>query len=333
MDWDCSGIICSLDATEEVVKEAVKKKCNLIVAHHPVIFGGLKKINGKNYVEKAIITAIKKDIAIYAIHTNLDNVIDGVNGRIASILGLKNLSVLSSKNDTLKKLFTFVPVDKAEQVRKAIFAAGGGDIGNYSECSFNSEGVGTFKAGAGTDPYVGKQGLQHQEKEIKMEVVFPSFLEKNIINAMKAAHPYEEVAYDIVPLSNLHSGIGSGMVGELENAVDEKELLCRIKEVFHLSVIRHTAFLNKKIKKVAVCGGAGSFLISKVLAAGADAYITADIKYHEFFDANGRMLIADIGHYESEQFTIDLLKEILEQKFPTFAVLKTGVRTNPVYYF
>jgi dinuclear metal center YbgI/SA1388 family protein len=333
MDWDCSGIICSLDATEEVVKEAVKKKCNLIVAHHPVIFGGLKKINGKNYVEKAIITAIKNDIAIYAIHTNLDNVIDGVNGRIASILGLKNLSVLSSKNDTLKKLFTFVPVDKAEQVRKAIFAAGGGDIGNYSECSFNSEGVGTFKAGAGTDPYVGKQGLQHQEKEIKMEVVFPSFLEKNIINAMKAAHPYEEVAYDIVPLSNLHSGIGSGMVGELENAVDEKELLCRIKEVFHLSVIRHTAFLNKKIKKVAVCGGAGSFLISKVLAAGADAYITADIKYHEFFDANGRMLIADIGHYESEQFTIDLLKEILEQKFPTFAVLKTGVRTNPVYYF
>jgi hypothetical protein len=260
-------------------------------------------------------------------------VIYGVNGRIASILGLKNLSVLSSKNDTLKKLFTFVPVDKAEQVRKAIFAAGGGDIGNYSECSFNSEGVGTFKAGAGTDPYVGKQGLQHQEKEIKMEVVFPSFLEKNIINAMKAAHPYEEVAYDIVPLSNLHSGIGSGMVGELENAVDEKELLCRIKEVFHLSVIRHTAFLNKKIKKVAVCGGAGSFLISKVLAAGADAYITADIKYHEFFDANGRMLIADIGHYESEQFTIDLLKEILEQKFPTFAILKTGVRTNPVYYF
>jgi dinuclear metal center YbgI/SA1388 family protein len=333
MDWDCSGIICSLDATEEVVKEAVKKKCNLIVAHHPVIFGGLKKINGKNYVEKAIITAIKNDIAIFAIHTNLDNVIYGVNGRIASILGLKNLSVLSSKNDTLKKLFTFVPVDKAEQVRKAIFAAGGGDIGNYSECSFNSEGVGTFKAGAGTDPYVGKQGLQHQEKEIKMEVVFPSFLEKNIINAMKAAHPYEEVAYDIVPLSNLHSGIGSGMVGELENAVDEKELLCRIKEVFHLSVIRHTAFLNKKIKKVAVCGGAGSFLISKVLAAGADAYITADIKYHEFFDANGRMLIADIGHYESEQFTIDLLKEILEQKFPTFAVLKTGVRTNPVYYF
>jgi dinuclear metal center YbgI/SA1388 family protein len=333
MDWDCSGIICSLDATEEVVKEAVKKKCNLIVAHHPVIFGGLKKINGKNYVEKAIITAIKNDIAIFAIHTNLDNVIYGVNGRIASILGLKNLSVLSSKNDTLKKLFTFVPVDKAEQVRKAIFAAGGGDIRNYSECSFNSEGVGTFKAGAGTDPYVGKQGLQHQEKEIKMEVVFPSFLEKNIINAMKAAHPYEEVAYDIVPLSNLHSGIGSGMVGELENAVDEKELLCRIKEVFHLSVIRHTAFLNKKIKKVAVCGGAGSFLISKVLAAGADAYITADIKYHEFFDANGRMLIADIGHYESEQFTIDLLKEILEQKFPTFAVLKTGVRTNPVYYF
>ncbi len=333
MDWDCSGIICSLDATEEVIEEAIAKKCNLIVAHHPIIFGGLKKINGKNYVEKAVITAIKNDIAIYAIHTNLDNVVDGVNGRIASMLGLQNISVLSSKSDTLKKLVTFAPVDKAEQVRNAIFAAGGGHIGNYSECSFNTEGVGTFKAGSGTNPYVGEKGKQHQENEIRIEVIFPAFIEKSILNAMKAAHSYEEVAYDIVPLSNIHSGIGSGMVGELENAVDETEFLSRIKDVFHLSVIRHTVLLNKRIKKVAVCGGAGSFLISKALAAGADTYVTADLKYHEFFDANGRMLIADIGHYESEQFTIDLLKEILEQKFPTFAVLKTGVRTNPVYYF
>lgn len=331
--WDCSGIICSLDATEEVVKEAIAKKCNLIVAHHPVIFGGLKKINGKNYVEKTIITAIKNDIAIYAIHTNLDNVITGVNGKIAQLLGLNNISVLAPKENSLKKLFTFAPVDKAEQVRNAIFAAGGGHIGNYSECSFNAEGTGTFKGGEGTDPYVGEVGKQHQEKEIKIEVIFPSFLESKLITAMRAAHPYEEVAYDVVQLSNTYKGIGSGVVGELATPEDEKKFLTRLKENFKTPVIRHTTFINKPIKKVAVCGGAGSFLISKALAANADIYITADMKYHEFFDANGQMLVADIGHYESEQFTTDLLREILEQKFPTFAVLKTGVTTNPVYYY
>lgn len=331
--WECSGIICSLDATEDVIKEAIAKKCNLVVAHHPIIFGGLKKINGKNYVEKTIITAIKNDIAIYAIHTNLDNVATGVNGRIAQLLGLKNTRVLSPKENSLKKLFTFAPNDKAEQVRNAIFAAGGGHIGNYSECSFNTEGSGTFKPGDGTDPYVGEAGKQHQEKETRIEAIFPSFLETAIITAMKAAHPYEEVAYDVIQLSNTYNEIGSGVVGELPASEDEKAFLGSLKEIFKVPVIRHTRFLNKPVKKVAVCGGAGSFLISKALAAGADVYVTADMKYHEFFDANDRMLIADIGHYESEQFTMDLLREILEQKFPTFAVLKTEVKTNPVNYF
>ena len=331
--WECSGIICSLDAIEEVVKEAISKKCNLVVAHHPIIFGGLKKINGKNYVEKAIIAAIKNDIAIYAIHTNIDNVIEGVNGKMANMLGLKNISILSPKENTLKKLFTFAPVDKAEEVRNAIFIAGGGHIGNYSECSFNADGTGTFKAGEGTNPFVGDIGKQHQEKETRIEVIFPSFLENKIVAAMKMAHPYEEVAYDIVPLSNTYQSIGSGVIGEWPDAIDEKQFLAKVKEVFHVPVIRHTVLLNKAIKRVALCGGAGSFLTSKALAAGVDAYITADIKYHEFFDANNKMLITDIGHYESEQFTIDLLKGILEQKFPTFAVLKTEVKTNPVHYF
>ena len=332
-NWECKGIICSLDATEDVVKEAILKKCNLVVAHHPIIFGGLKKINGKNYVEKTVITAIKNDIAIYAIHTNLDNIINGVNGKMASMLGLKNISILSQKENILKKLFTFAPIDKAEQIRNAIFAAGGGHIGNYSECSFNAEGTGTFKGGEGTDPYVGKVGEQHHEKEIKIEVIFPSWLERKIIAAMKSAHPYEEVAYDVVSLSNTHQHIGSGIIGELSTAVNEADFLTQLKKVFGLKIIRHTALLNKPIKKCALCGGAGSFLVSSALATGADIYITADMKYHEFFDANGRMLIADIGHYESEQFTIDLLKELLGQKFLTFAVLKTAVETNPVRYF
>jgi len=331
--WECTGIICSLDATEDVVKEAIAKNCNLIVAHHPIIFGGLKKINGKNYVEQTIIAAIKNDIAIYAIHTNLDNVIDGVSGKMAAMLGLKNISILSPKVGLLKKLFTFVPIDKAGPVRNAIFEAGGGHIGNYSECSFNGEGIGTFKASEGTNPYVGKVGERHAENELKVEVIFPAWLENKIIAAMKAAHPYEEVAYDVVALSNNHQLVGSGVVGELPEELEERDFLSKVKHVFNVPVIRHSPRLGKKIKKVALCGGAGSFLISKALAAGADAFVTADMKYHEFFDAEGRLLIADIGHYESEQFTISLLQEVLEQKFPTFAVLKTGVETNPVRYF
>ncbi|MGQ0738686.1 MAG: Nif3-like dinuclear metal center hexameric protein [Bacteroidota bacterium] len=331
--WECSGILCSLDATEEVIKEAVEKKCNLLVAHHPIIFDGLKKINGKNYVEKAVITAIRNDIAIYAIHTNLDNIGSGVNGRMAAMLGLENTSVLSPKENMLKKLFTFVPVKDAERVRSAIFNAGGGHIGNYSETSFNAEGIGTFKAGAGANPAVGELGKRHEEPEIKIETVFPAFAEYSIIAAMKAAHPYEEVAYDVVPLSNKHPDIGSGLLGHLPEAADEKFFLEKLKSVFGVPVIRHTAFVNHPIKTVALCGGAGSFLISKALAAGADAYITADIKYHEFFDANSMLLVCDVGHYESEQFTIDLLQEILQHKFPTFAVLKTEVKTNPVNYF
>lgn len=332
-DWTCTGIICSLDAIEEVMNEAIEKKCNLIVAHHPIIFSGLKKINGKNYVEKTIIKAIKNDIAIYAIHTNLDNVLNGVNGRIAAILGLKNTAPLSLKENTLKKLFTFAPADKAEEVRNAIFAAGGGFISNYSECSFNAEGVGTFKGNDDTNPYVGEPGIQHQEKEIKIEVILPSHLEKKVVAAMIKAHPYEEVAFDVIALSNRNPSAGSGIIGDLPESMSEDNFLQLLKAVFNVPVIRHTQKRGMQVKKVACCGGAGSFLISSALAAGADAYVTADIKYHEFFDANNRLLISDIGHYESEQYTINLLQEVLEQKFPTFAVLKTEVKTNPVHYF
>ncbi len=332
-NWNCTGITCSLDATEEVINEAIVNQCNLIVAHHPIIFKGLKKINGKDYIEKAIIKSIKNDVAIYAIHTNLDNVVKGVNGKIAQMIGLQNVTVLLPKESTLKKLFIFVPVDKAEKVRNAIFKAGGGQIGNYSECSFNAEGIGTFKANESTNPYVGEIGNQHKENEVKIEVIFPYWLEKDIVSAIKKAHPYEEVAYDLVTLSNKYTDVGSGLIGELPEPVNETNFLTQLKEIFNLQVVRHTALLRKPVKKIALCGGAGSFLVSTALAAGADVYITADMKYHEFFDANGRMVIADIGHYESEQFTIDLLAEILEQKFPNFAVLKTKVQTNPVRYF
>ncbi len=332
-DWDCTGAIISLDATEEVVLEAVERKCNMVIAHHPIVFRGLKKINGKNYVERAIITAIKNDIAIYAIHTNLDHVAQGVNGMMASKLGLINTSILAPKNGLLKKLQVFVPLAQAAQVRNALFEAGAGHISNYSECSFNTAGTGTFKAGQGSKPFVGETGKQQQEEEIKIETILPAWLEGKIIAAMKAVHPYEEVAYDLWPLANQHDKTGAGMLGELPAPMTETVFLAHIQQIFGVPVVKHTLLTGRQVKKVAVCGGAGSFLISNAIGVGADFYITADVKYHEFFDADGRLVLADVGHYESEQFTVALLAGFLQEKFPTFAALKTGVKTNPVNYF
>lgn len=331
--YECTGALCTLDATEEVILEAKQKGCNLVITHHPVIFRGLKKINGNNYVGQAVIAAIKNDIAIYAIHTNLDNVRQGVNDAIADRLGLVNRSILLPKMQQLMKLFTFVPVEYAEKVKTALFDAGGGHIGRYNECSFSSEGTGTFKAGEGSKPFVGEIGIRHHEKELKIEVVFPAYLQNQITCALLSVHPYEEVAYDLVPLANDYKEVGSGLTGELTEAITEEDFLAQIKAVFSLHVIRHTPLLGKIVKKIAICGGSGSFLIGRALASGADFYITADIKYHEFFDANGKMVIADIGHWESEQFTPDLLIGILQSEFPTFAVLKSEVGTNPVQYF
>jgi dinuclear metal center YbgI/SA1388 family protein len=331
--WDCSGVLCTLDATEEVILEAREKGCNLVVAHHPIIFGGLKKINGKNYVEKAVISAIRNDIAIYAIHTNLDNVPDGVNGSIADKLGLINRRILAPKSGQLVKLYTFVPPSHAEAVRSALFNAGAGDIGEYSETSFEVEGTGGFKGSDRSNPFVGQPGKRHEEKELKIEVILPAYLQNAVLKALLAAHPYEEVAYDFISLTNDNQSVGSGLVGELPEAADEAAFLTLLKQVFGLKLVRHTPFLGKKLRKIAICGGAGSFLTGKAIAAGADAYVTADIKYHEFFDANNRLLLVDIGHWESEQYTTELLVELLQGKFPTFAVLKSGVQTNPVNYF
>lgn len=330
---DCTGIICTLDATEEVILQAKNKGCNLIVAHHPIIFNGLKKITGKNYVERAVIAAIKNDIAVYSIHTNLDNLLQGVNGKMADKLGLENRKVLLQKQNNLMKLYTFVPEEHADKVREAIFKAGGGHIGNYSECSFNIKGTGTFKPGEGTNPHTGEVGKREVSHEEKIEVIFPAYLKGKLVNALTEAHPYEEVAYDLIALGNNFQVVGSGLIGEIKQEMNEKDFLQLVKDQFGLAVIRHTPLLGRKVKKVALCGGAGSFLIKNAFSAEADFYITSDVKYHEFFDAENKMVIADIGHFESEQFTIDLLHDVLHANFPTFAVLKSEVNTNPVNYF
>ena len=332
-DQEVSQALISLDCTEAIVDEAIAKGCQVVISHHPIVFRGLKKLNGKTYVERVVEKAIRNHIAIYAIHTNLDNVINGVNERICETLGLNNCRILSPKNGLLKKLVTYVPVDKAEQVRNALFHAGAGNIGNYSECSFNAVGEGTFKGGEDSTPYAGEPGKRHYENEVRIETVYPANLESKLLMALFLAHPYEEVAYDLYALTNQHQRIGSGMIGELDEPMDEEEFLFELQQKMHAHVIRHTTLIGKSVKKVAVCGGAGGFLLKQAIAAGADFFVTADYKYHEFFDAEGKIVIADIGHFESEQFTQQLLHEIITKKFANFAVRLTEINTNPVKYF
>ena len=332
-EMECSGILCTLDSTEEVIREAHEKGCNLVVAHHPIVFKGLTKINGRNYVEQALIYAIKHDIALYAIHTNLDNMSNGVNKVIADKLGLINTRILLPRKNDLLKLVSFCPAAQAEQVLNALFEAGAGNIGEYSEASFNSEGHGTYKGSANSHPFAGQPGKRHTEPEIRIEVLLPVYLQQTVLKALIAAHPYEEVAYDFIPLVNDNQQVGSGMIGELATEMSETALLSLLKAQFGLSVIKHTPLSGKNVKKLALCGGAGSFLISRAKAAGAQFFISSDIKYHEFFDAENRLVIADIGHWESEQYTTDLLFSLLTTKFPNFAVLKTTINTNPVRYF
>lgn len=331
-DQEITGILITLDVTEEVVEEAISKKCNLIVSHHPVIFKGLKKLTGSNYVERTILKAIKNDIALYAIHTNLDNVAAGVNRKIGEKLGLQNMKILSPKTQLLSKLITFVPVQDAEKVSQALYKAGAGNIGNYSECSFQSEGTGTFRPGSASNPAIGQPGIAESVKEIRIEVILPVFRKKQVVKALYASHPYEEPAFDLINLENENLLVGSGMAGELSIPQDELQFLQEVKSRLGCGTIRYTKLTGKPVRKVAVCGGSGSFLLRDAMQAGADIFITADYKYHEFFDAENKIVIADVGHYESEICTKELIYEILIEKFTNIAVILGNTVTNPISY-
>lgn len=332
-DWDIKGALVCLDSTEEVVDEAVQQGCNLIIAHHPIVFSGLKRFNGNNHVERTIIKAIKNDIAIYAIHTNLDNVAAGVNAEICSRLGLSNTRILDPRKGQIKKLVTYCPILDADKVRDALFAAGAGHIGNYDECSFNTQGVGTFRPTEGANPVLGQIGSRHSGDEIRIETIFPQYIEKQVLAALFAAHPFEEVAYELFITENQHQDMGSGMVGNLPKPMKMVEFMTMVKENFGVKTLRHTAIFKDSVSRVAVCGGSGSFLLPQAIASGADVFITSDYKYHQFFDAEGKIIILDIGHFESEQFTKDLLYRELSAKFTTFALRLSGIDTNPVKYF
>lgn len=328
-----NGVLISLDCVEQTVQEAIDRKCNLIVAHHPIVFSGLKRFNNSNYVERTVQMAIKHDIAIYAIHTNLDNVYrQGVNARIAERLGLQNTCILSPKKGSLVKLVTYAPKEAIDKVRDALFAAGAGRIGNYFECSFVSEGTGSFRGNDASNPTKGERGELHFEEEGRIEVILRDHEQHRVLGALRKAHPYEEVAYELYPTLNADQEVGSGMIGELAIPLPAHDFLKWVKDRMELRVIRHTN-QNITVKRVAICGGSGQFLLEQAKRSGADAFVSADFKYHQFFDGEDRTVICDIGHYESEKFTIDLLYDILSKKFSNFAVLKTDGNTNPVNYF
>lgn len=332
-DTEITGVLVSLDITEAVVEEAAAKGCNLIVAHHPILFRGLKRLNGSNYVERTVLSAIKKDIALYAIHTNLDNVIGGVNYKIAEKLQLKNLQMLQSKSGNLLHLTVFVPQGSSSaEVLRALHKAGAGQMGQYGDCSFQASGTGTFRPEAGAQPAIGQRGSLEQVEENRIEVILPKHRKNAVLQAMKAAHPYEEVAYYLEEILNENQETGSGVVGFLREEMSEAQFLAHIKKEMQVEMIRYTA-VSKRIKKVAVCGGSGSFLLKTAIAQGADAFVTADFKYHEFFDAEEKILIADIGHFESEVFTKDLLVELISKKITNFATYLSEVNTNPVNYY
>ena len=327
-----TGVLVTLDTLEETVDEAIANNCNLIVSFHPIIFSGLKKINGNSYVERVVLKAIQHNIAIYAPHTALDNSNNGVSAKMCEVLGLINSKVLIPKTGIIKKLTTYVPHKNAESLRNALFKENAGNIGNYDNCSFNSLGEGTYRGNEKSNPTIGEKGVLHTEPETKISIVFEDKNQNKILKALQENHPYEEVAYEIVTTDNVHQNIGMGMIGELEHEMSEKDFLSFLKETMKTACVRHSAFINKKIKKVAVLGGSGSFAISNAKRAGADAYVSADFKYHEFFKAENSILLADIGHYESEQFTKNLLVDYLTKKFSNFAIILSEKSTNPIYY-
>ena len=331
-ETEATGVLVCHDALENVIEEAITKKCNLVVCFHPILFSGLKKITGKNYVERAVIKAIKNDIAIYAVHTALDNHQEGVNKIFCDTLGLMNTKVLIPKHNFIRKLVTYTIPENAEEVRNALFDAGAGTIGNYENCSFNSKGIGTYMGNEHSNPQIGERFEFVQGDEIKIEVTFEKHLENKILKALFKSHAYEEVAYEIYELQNQHQNIGLGMIGELETPMEAEAFLHFAKEKMQCGGIRHSDFTGKKIKKVAVLGGAGSFAIKNAIQAGADAFLTADLKYHQYYEAENQLLLADIGHFESERYTKNYIVDFLRKKIPNFAIILSEENTNPVKY-
>lgn len=329
---EVSKVLVSLDCTEDIVDEAIDSKAELIVCFHPIVFKGLKRFNGNSYVERVVIKAIQNNIAIYAMHTALDNSPQGVNKRICDQIGVQNPKILIPKKENLYQLSFRVPHSHLEVVKTAVFKAGAGSIGAYDSCGFESEGKGSFRPLENANPYEGKTNELSEVSELDYKVVLQNHQKSSVLKALFTSHPYEEVAYELIVLENENPHKGMGMIGELTEALEEKEFLISLKDKMQTQLVRHSAMRDTKIKKVAVLGGSGVFALQAAKSHGADAFVSADFKYHDFFQAENQILICDIGHYESEQFTKDLLVEHLKKNFPNFAVILSSKNTNPIHY-
>ncbi len=332
-DQEVTRALVCLDVTPAVLREAIKKKCDLIISHHPLIFEGIKRVSGKTATEQVLLEAIRNNVAILSLHTNLDNVKGGVNSRLAEKLGLERLKILRPARGVLKKLVTFCPGDYADEVRAALFKAGAGQIGDYDCCSYNLEGKGSFRAGENSNPFVGNLRELHFEEETRIETIFPGYLQPDVLAAMKSAHPYEEVAYDVYPIDNQFDQAGSGMIGELKTPMRADEFLAMVKKKLGVAFVRHSPPVDDPVQVIALCGGSGAFLLPDAIQAGAQAFVTGDVKYHQFLDVAGKLLLVDAGHYETEQHTKELLVDIVKEKMINFALLISETNTNPVRYF
>ena len=333
-----TNILLSLELTDGVVEDAIKKNCNLIITHHPLLFHSLKRIDTLNDKNSRLIEKlIKNDITLYSAHTNLDFTKDGVSFELAKILNLKKINFLVNLKSNQNKLSVFVPITHINQVSKAIFEAGGGIIGEYSNCSFKTSGKGTFKGSGKTNPSIGKKENYEEVEEIKLEILVNSWKLRNVLNALFKVHPYEEIAYDIYPLENYNANYGAGAIGELEKPLPLNAFLTYISRKLNIKNFRFTEGKNTRISKVAVCGGSGSDLIRNAINSGADAFITADIKYHTFHDSNREILLIDAGHYETEIHSLKEIKKKLTNYINSnnsdIKIFKYNGSTNPIIFF
>ncbi len=334
---EISNILLALDVTLDVAREATARNANLIVTHHPLLFHPLRSLTEKSRAGEIALHLAERKINLYAAHTNLDQVLDGVSFVMATLLGLENIRTLSPLPGTLVKLAVFVPASHLEKVAAAMHAAGGGRFTNYQECSFRSEGIGTFKGMEGAKPFIGTKGVLERTPEVKLEMLVETWDLDAAMAAMFREHPYEEVAYDVYPLNNESSEFGLGAVGELPSPLPRGRFLALVKKAFGTPMLRYTGKTTKSVRKVAVCGGAGSELLPIAIRKGSDAFITADVKYHGFQDAERNLLLIDAGHFETEHPILRTLalrvKEIVRREKATSKVFITTKNTNPVSYY
>ncbi|MBI4536287.1 MAG: Nif3-like dinuclear metal center hexameric protein [Ignavibacteriae bacterium] len=330
------GILIALDVTEKIITEARRHRANLIISHHPLLFKAPRSITPRNQVGRCIDALVKSGIALYSAHTNLDFAHGGTSWAIAEALGLTAVDFLYKPYKVQRKIVTFVPTDHVDRVAVAMAEAGAGRIGNYDNCSFRMLGTGTFKANERANPVVGSKNVLEKVAETRLEMVVDQWLVPGVLKALKQAHPYEEVAHDVYPTENESDAFGMGIIGMLVRPMTLKSLLALIKKKLGARALRCTGSLNHKVSRIAACGGSGSELLDEAVRARADAFITADVKYHTFHDANGRIALIDAGHYETEHLVVQTMAKKLAQEMrrmrihvPVFA---SRTSTNPIVY-